>query len=93
MTSRSIPPVLAVAILYLLHQDVWYWRTARPLVFGFLPVGLAWHAAFCVAVSLLMLWLTKVAWPAHLEDARAERSGWWAPRSEANQAGCRGPRR
>ena len=59
--------MLAVAILYLLHQDVWFWRTARPLVFGFLPVGLAWHAAYCVAVALLMWWLTRVAWPAHLE--------------------------
>ena len=35
----------AIAALYLLHQDVWFWRTARPLVFGFLPIGLAYHAA------------------------------------------------
>jgi len=70
--SSSILPIVAVTALYLLHQDLWFWRTARPLVFGFLPVGLAWHAAYCVAVSLLMLWLTRVAWPAHLEamDAR-----------------------
>lgn len=66
MTSRILP-VLTVAVLYLLHQDVWFWRSARPLAFGFLPVGLAWHAAYCVAVSLLMVWLTRVAWPAHLE--------------------------
>jgi hypothetical protein len=24
---------------YALHQDVWFWREARPLVFGFLPFG------------------------------------------------------
>ena len=67
MTSRSIPPIVAVCVLYVLHQDLWFWRSARPLVFGFLPVGLAWHAAYCIAVSLLMLWLTRVAWPNHLD--------------------------
>jgi hypothetical protein len=72
VTSRLLP-VLVIAALYLLHQDLWLWRTARPLVFGFLPVGLAWHAAYCVAVSLLMLWLTRVAWPSHLEEAGTER--------------------
>jgi hypothetical protein len=61
--------VVVVTALYLLHQDVWFWREARPLVFGFLPVGLAYHALYCVAVSTLMWTLTRVAWPAHLEDA------------------------
>jgi len=61
--------VVVVAALYLLHQDVWFWREARPLVFGFLPVGLAYHAVYCLAVSALMWTLTRVAWPAHLEDA------------------------
>ena len=68
--STRILLTLAIAALYALHQDVWFWRDARPLVFGFLPVGLAWHAAYCVAVSLLMVWLTRTAWPAHLEDPK-----------------------
>jgi hypothetical protein len=59
--------VVSVAVLYLLHQDIWLWRTARPLVFGFLPVGLAYHAAFCLAAAALMWALTKIAWPAHLD--------------------------
>ncbi|MBA3297568.1 MAG: DUF3311 domain-containing protein [Acidobacteria bacterium] len=59
-----------IAALYALHQDVWLWRMARPLVFGVLPIGLAWHAAYCLAVALLMWWLTRVAWPAHLEDGQ-----------------------
>lgn len=58
---------LAVAALYALHQDVWLWRTARPLVFGFLPAGLAYHAAYCVAAAVLMWLLTTYAWPGHLE--------------------------
>jgi hypothetical protein len=61
---------LAVLGLYLLHQDIWFWRTARPLVFGFLPVGLAWHGGYCIAVALLMWWLTRTAWPAHLDSGK-----------------------
>ena len=61
--------LLLVAVVYLLHQDLWLWREARPLVFGFLPVGLAYHAGYCLVVALLMWALTRVAWPAHLEQA------------------------
>jgi hypothetical protein len=62
---------LAIATLYALHQDIWFWRTAQPLVFGFLPIGLAYHAAYCVVAAALMWILTRVAWPSHLEeDAR-----------------------
>jgi Protein of unknown function (DUF3311) len=58
---------LATLALYLLHQDVWYWRDARPFVFGFLPIGLAYHALYCLLASLLMLLLVRHAWPARLE--------------------------
>ena len=60
---------LAIAALYVLHQDLWFWRTARPLVFGFLPVGLAYHAAYCLAAAALMWLLTTYAWPRHLEGS------------------------
>jgi hypothetical protein len=58
---------LAVVAVYVLHQDIWFWRTARPLVFGVVPIGLFYHAGFSVTASLLMLLLVKFAWPAHLE--------------------------
>jgi hypothetical protein len=60
--------VLAVALLYVLHQDIWFWRTARPLVFGFVPIGLAYHAAFSVACAVVLGLLVTYAWPSHLED-------------------------
>ena len=63
--------VIAITVLYALHQDVWWWRDARPLVLGFLPVGLAYHGVYCIAVALLMWVLTRVAWPSHLEDREA----------------------
>lgn len=60
--------VLVFLVIYVLHQDVWNWRTARPLVFGFLPVGLFYHACFSVAAAGFMWLLVKFAWPAHLES-------------------------
>ena len=64
--------VLAVAVLYVLHQDNWYWKAPRPLVFGFLPVGLAYHAAFSIAAAGVLWLLVRYAWPQHLEDAAEE---------------------
>jgi hypothetical protein len=80
MLSRSLL-TLAIVALYALHQDIWNWRTAHPLLFGFLPIGLAYHAGFCIAAAALMWLLTRLAWPAlsehseskgpaHLEDRR-----------------------
>jgi hypothetical protein len=69
MPITSLALALAVVALYILHQDVWFWRTPHPLIFGFLPIGLAYHGAFCLASALLMWALTVVAWPSHLEDA------------------------
>ena len=55
------------AALYALHQDVWFWREARPLVFGFLPIGLFYHAAYTIAISGMRWVLVRTRWPAHLE--------------------------
>jgi hypothetical protein len=68
-------PMLAaclVAVIYALHQDFWFWRTAQPLVFGFLPIGLFYHAAYSLACAALMAVLVKHAWPGHLESASRE---------------------
>ena len=59
--------VIAVIALYVLHQDFWFWRTARPLIFGFVPIGLFYQGCFSVAAALLMWLLVKFAWPSHLE--------------------------
>jgi uncharacterized protein DUF3311 len=63
---------LMAAALYALHQDFWFWREARPLVFGFMPIGLFYHAAYTLAVSALMGMLVRRHWPAHLEHAADE---------------------
>ena len=56
-----------VIAVYFLHQDVWFWRTARPLIFGFLPIGLFYHATFCLLCSAVMMLLVKFAWPLNLD--------------------------
>lgn len=64
---------LLIAIVYALHQDFWNWRSAYPLVFGFLPIGLAYHAAYSVLASVMMAILVKTAWPKHLENVKGEK--------------------
>ena len=56
-----------VILYWLLHQDVWNWRAARPMMFGFLPVGLSYHALYTLGISALMALLVRTAWPAELE--------------------------
>ena len=62
------PLLLIAAVLYVLHQDIWFWRAAHHLVFGFLPVGLFYHAAYTVLISIVLAWLVRAHWPAHLDD-------------------------
>ena len=64
---RAYILAVLVVVVYLLHQDFWYWREARPFVFGFMPIGLFYHAAFTLASAALLLVLVMYAWPGHLE--------------------------
>ena len=51
-----------VAILLILLQDNWFWDD-NTLMFGFLPIGLFWHA--CISIGATATWFlaTKIAWP------------------------------
>jgi hypothetical protein len=64
---KNILLVLAVVVLYVLHQDIWFWRSSS-LVFGFIPIGLFYQGCFSVAAALLMWLLVTYAWPSHLEE-------------------------
>ncbi|TWT75188.1 DUF3311 domain-containing protein [Allorhodopirellula solitaria] len=63
-TSRRGPWIIAalVILLLILHQDNWFW-TDGTLVFGFLPIGLFWHACISIGASLTWFLSTKIAWP------------------------------
>lgn len=65
---------LLVLAVYALHQDFWNWEKADPLLFGFVPIGLAYHAAYsCVATALMWVFV-KCAWPAYLENVEPHPS-------------------
>jgi hypothetical protein len=61
---------LLVVLLYVLHQDFWFWNTAHPLVFGVFPIGLAYHVGYVLATAGLLAWLVRTAWPNHLDSDR-----------------------
>jgi hypothetical protein len=60
--------LLMILAVYAAHQDLWNWGKADPLVFGFLPIGLAYHAAYSIACAVMMAVLVAFAWPKHLEE-------------------------
>lgn len=59
---RALLATLVVAV-YLLHQDFWLWHEARPVVFGLLPAGLAYHVLYSIVAAAVMWLLVRFAWP------------------------------
>ena len=57
-----------VLAVFLLHQDCWNWKQTEPLVLGFLPVGLAYHAGYAILTAVMMALLVKFAWPKELVE-------------------------
>ncbi|MFH5805254.1 DUF3311 domain-containing protein [Alienimonas sp. DA493] len=51
-----------VALLVVLHQDVWFWGDDR-LIFGFMPITLLYQACISLGASLVWLLAVNVAWP------------------------------
>ncbi len=58
---------LLVALVYVAHQDIWNWHKADPMLFGFVPIGVAYHAGYAIACAAMMAVLVQFAWPRHLE--------------------------
>ena len=72
--GKALLLTVLILAVYLLHQDFWNWRKAAPLILGFLPIGLAYHAAYSLLASLLMAVLVRFAWPKHLEEDYSEQT-------------------
>ena len=67
--NKSNGPIIVfglVLLLIIIHQDIWFWESGY-LVFGFIPVGLFYHALISIAASCTWFLATKIAWPAELE--------------------------
>jgi uncharacterized oligopeptide transporter (OPT) family protein len=70
--AKTLLLTLLVIAVYVLHQDFWNWKQTEPLIFGFLPVGLAYHAGYSVLAAILMAILVRFAWPKHLESVQPQ---------------------
>ncbi len=57
---------LGILVLGLLHQDFWFWDDPT-LIFGFLPVGLAYHALYSLLAGLVWYLALRYAWPTDAE--------------------------
>lgn len=56
-----------VLLLVILHQDNWNWDNDT-LMFGFMPVGLFYHACISVAATVIWFLATIFIWPAELHE-------------------------
>lgn len=60
---------ILIVLLAVAHQDFWWWTTAEPLVFGFMPIGLAYHAVISIVAAILWALAVKYCWPIGVDDA------------------------
>ncbi len=58
--------IFVFVALAVLHQDTWNWDNGN-LVFGFIPVGLAYHACYSMVAAIFWGWVVKFAWPDRME--------------------------
>ena len=58
-----------ILLLLVLHQDNWFWSDGR-LVFGFIPIGLFYHACISLAAGVVWLLAVKWAWPDGLDEGK-----------------------
>ncbi len=72
----------AILLLTIFHQDWWWWDDSETLVFGFLPVGLAFHAGMSILAAVLWTLAIQYCWPANLDEDEA------VPVSDSREGGA-----
>jgi len=70
-----------VPLLAGLHQDFWNWDDGR-LLFGFLPVGLAYHAGYSLLAASFWAFVVAWCWPSRLEEWAGAVESEVPPRTE-----------
>ena len=53
--------------LIVIHQDFWNWDRTD-LLFGFMPIGLAYHVMISILAAGLGAWACFQCWPQGLDD-------------------------
>ncbi|MFQ5413485.1 MAG: DUF3311 domain-containing protein [Phycisphaerae bacterium] len=61
-----------IILLAVLHHDFWWWDTATPFVFGFIPIGLAYHALISLLAAGLWALAIKYCWPQAVDDTEPD---------------------
>lgn len=65
--NKNTPVFIVIFIvLGVLHQDFWNWDN-KTLVFGFMPMGLAYHALYSVVAAGFWFCASRFAWPESIE--------------------------
>jgi len=64
---KKITILIVFLILMVLHQDFWNWDNSD-LVFGIMPVALAYHAAYSMVVAIFWALVIRFAWPKDIEE-------------------------
>lgn len=69
-TSKKASPLVwsGVVLLIILHQDFWFWDTYEPLIFGFVPIALAYHACISLCAGIIWALANKYCWPEGVDD-------------------------
>ena len=66
MKKSTIIIAVLLVVLVVLHQDFWNWKKST-LVFGFMPIGLFYHAIYSLVAAAFWGTVMIVAWPRNLE--------------------------
>jgi len=66
--------IALIIILIIAHQDFWWWDDIDPLVFGFLPIGLAYHAGLSIMAAIVWALAVKYCWPRGVDVAEVDWS-------------------
>lgn len=64
-----------IIVLLVVHQDFWWWDDSDTLVFGFIPIGLAYHAGISIAAAVFWALAVVFCWPPDLDDDEATTGG------------------
>ena len=53
--------------LIVAHHDFWNWHSDQ-ILFGFMPIGLAYHVGISIAAALVWAFVCAFAWPQGVEQ-------------------------
>lgn len=64
-----------VVLLFVLHQDFWWWDSIDPMLLGFLPIGLGFHVLLSILTAIVYALAVKYWWPSDVEVGDHEAAG------------------